>query len=51
MGFKLPVRMERTLVSASEQPIGKVFQAEEPAPAKTRRPAGPFKQEDMEGNT
>ena len=51
MGFKLPARMERTLVSGSEQPIGKVFQAEEPAPAKTRRPAGPFKQEDMEGNT
>lgn len=42
------MRVERTLVSGSEQPIGKVFQAEEPAPANTQRPAGPFKQEHTE---
>ena len=36
------------LASGSEQPIGKVFQAEEPAPANTQRPTGPFKQEHTE---
>ena len=39
------MRMERRLVSGSEQSTRKVFQVEERAPAKAQRPAGPFEQE------
>lgn len=50
-GLKLPGRRKRTLVSGGEQPTGKMFQVEEPAPAKAQRPARPVEQEHKQWKT